>query len=202
MLLQPTVDLREYYDAHGVITPEDRARLMETSDAWFEELGELRRSVSAGVCSYKGRINEKLQERTPEAYEDIVEFLGEESFASTARYDDELMIFSCTATIYRLEEGSVEKCIYDQIEYIEDFLNLYAEVGFLFRRIIQKLPYDEGLNYIGEKGLSVFALEQMLQEMPIGGKAKIADCLASYFDNVGKQKEAEYLRRVMEVQHG
>ena len=188
MLLQPTVDLREYYDAHGVITPEDRARLMETSDAWFEELGELRRSVSAGVCSYKGRINEKLQERTPEAYEDIVEFLGEESFASTARYDDELMIFSCTATIYRLEEGSVEKCIYDQIEYIEDFLNLYAEVGFLFRRIIQKLPYDEGLNYIGEKGLSVFALEQMLQEMPIGGKAKIADCLASYFDNVGKQK--------------
>ena len=64
------------------------------------------------------------------------------------------------------------------------------------------MPYDEGLNYIGEKGLSVFALEQMLQFMPIGGKAKIAACLASYFDNVGQKKEAEYLRRVTEVQYG
>ena len=202
MQLTPTVDLREYYDAQGVITPADRERLMAVSDAWFEELGEIRRSVSAGVCSYKGRINEKLQERTAEAYEDIVEYIGEESYASTARYDDALMTFSCTSTIYRLEEGGVEKCIYDQIEYIDDFLDLYAEVGFLFRRIIQKLPYDEGLNYIGEKGLSVFALEQMLQDMPIGGKDKIADCLASYYDNIGKQKEAEYLRRVMEVEHG
>ena len=94
----------------------------------------------------------------------------------------------------------MEKCIYDQIEYIEDFLDLYAEMGFLFRRIIQKMPYDEGLNYIGEKGISVFAIEQMLQDMPIGGKAKIAGCIASYFENMGREKEAGYLRRVMEVQ--
>ncbi len=200
MLLQPTVNISEYYDAQGMIPPAECERLRADSDAWFEELGEIRRNVSAGVCSYKGRINEKLQERTAEAYEDIVAFLGEESYASTARYDDELMIFSCTGTIYRLEEGSVEKCIYDQIEYIEDFLDLYAEMGFLFRRIIQKMPYDEGLNFIGEKGISVFAIEQMLQDMPIGGKAKIAGCIASYLDNIGRGKEAGYLRSVMEVQ--
>ena len=98
--------------------------------------------------------------------------------------------------------GVIEKTIYDHIEYIDDYMDIYREMFYLFKRILYGLPHEEGLAYIEEKDISVFAVEQMLRDMPVGGKGDIAASLAGFFRSIGKVKEAEYLRRATEVQHG
>ena len=202
MIYKAKIEVEKYCDAMGAYTEDGVQRLRRETDAAFEELKELRPSVTAGVCVYKGRINEKLQERSAEAYSDIVAYIGESAYKSTASYDEELTCFAITAAIYRLEEGTVDKCIYDQIEYIDDFMDIYKEVLYLFRRISFGLPHEEGFHFIEKRKLSVFAVEQLLQEMPVGKKEEVAASMAGFFRSLGMVKEAEYLRRVREVEHG
>lgn len=202
MVYNAKIDTAYYCDINGHYTPDGIARLRSETDRRFEEMAEMRPAVTAGVCVYKGRINEKLQERSRDAYNDIVSFIGEAAYSGTACYDEELTRFACTASIYRLEEGAVEKTIYDHIQYIEDFMGIYNEMLYLFRRILFGMPHDEGLQYIEDNQLSVFAVEQMLQDMPVGGKGEIAASMAGFYRSLGMVKEAEYLRRATEVQHG
>ncbi|MBR5422068.1 MAG: hypothetical protein IK115_13065 [Lachnospiraceae bacterium] len=202
MLMEPITDITKYQGENGVLSAEDAAKLRAESDAWFEELSELRRSVHAGVCAYKGRINEKLQERDPRAYEDIVRLIKESAYASTARYDDELTRFACTADIYRFESAGDGKCIYDLIEYIEDFMPIYTRMMFMFRRILQGLPHEEYLAWIDQTEISVFAVEGMLKDVPIGGKDVIASVLAEHYRQTGRMKEADYLCKVTEESNG
>ena len=202
MVYKAKIDTAYYCDLNGRYTPDGIARLRRDTENAFTELMEMRPSVTAGVCVYKGRINEKLQERSREAYNDIVAVIGENAYSSTARYDEELTRFACTASIYRLEEDAVEKTIYDQIQYIDDFMEIYNEMLYLFRRILFGMPHDEGLQYIEDRRISVFAVEQMLHDMPIGGKGEVSASLAGFYRSLGMVKEAEYLRRTTEVQHG
>ena len=202
MVYKAKINTSEYCDQNGVYTEEGIARLRAETDRYYEELIELRPSVTAGVCVYKGRINEKLQERNAEAYNDIVSFIGEKAYQNTAGYDEELTRFTCTAQIYRLEEGAVEKTIYDQIQYIEDFLVIYKEMDYLFRRIMLGMPHDEGFRFIEKRKISVFAVEQLLQELPVGCKGDVAASMAGFFRGLGMAKEAEYLRRATEVVDG
>ncbi len=202
MIYKAKIDVEKYCNATGAYTVEGVQRLRGETDAHFDELMELRPSVTAGVCVYKGRINEKLQERNAEAYADIVSFISESAYTNTACYDEELTCFSVTAPIYRLEEGTVEKCIYDQIEYIDDFMDIYREVLFLFRRISFGLPHEEGFKFIEKHGISVFAVEQLLNEMPVGSKGEVSASMAGFYRSLGMVKEAEYLRRVREAEHG
>ena len=83
MVYKAKIDTSEYCDQNGVYTEEGIARLRAETDRYYEELIELRPSVTAGVCVYKGRINEKLQERNAEAYNDIVKDLSYENISDT-----------------------------------------------------------------------------------------------------------------------
>ncbi|MBR6257948.1 MAG: hypothetical protein IKR23_11260 [Lachnospiraceae bacterium] len=202
MVYKAKIDTSKYCDNNGVYTREGIALLRSETDTFYEEMSQMRPSVTAGVCVYKGRINEKLQERRPDAYNDIVAFIGEKAYMNTAGYDEELTRFASTAPIYRLEEGAVAKTIYDQIQYIEDFMTIYNEMAYLFRRIMFGLPHEEGFSFIERRDLSVFAVEQLLQEMPVGRKGDVAASLAGFYRGRGMVKEAEYLRRATEVAHG
>ena len=77
MVYKAKIDTAYYCDINGHYTPDGIARLRSETDRSFEEMAEMRPAVTAGVCVYKGRINEKLQERSREAYNDIVSFIGE-----------------------------------------------------------------------------------------------------------------------------
>ena len=169
------------------------------ADTFFEELAEIKPAASAGICVYKGKINEKLQERRPRAYQDILTFLDEPAYAKAAQYDEDLTRFAVTGSIYRMEEGSVGRTIYDCIEYTEDFLEIWDEVWFLFLRILRGMPHEDCLGFVEKKGISVFALQQLLQEMPFERKDGIAISLAAYYRSMGRDKEADYLRRVTEA---
>ena len=169
------------------------------ADNFFAELAEIKPSASAGICVYKGRINEKLQERRAGAYRDILGFLGEEAYAKAAQYDEDLTRFAVTGAIYRMEEGSVGRTIYDCIEYTDDFLEIWSEVRFLFLRILLGMTHEDCLAYIEKKGISVFVLQQILQEMPFERKEKIVISLAAYYRSMGRDKEADYLRMVTEA---
>ncbi|MCR5249134.1 MAG: hypothetical protein K6E50_00855 [Lachnospiraceae bacterium] len=200
MLFEPKKDWKAYCDESGAFTPNGLRRIRRESNTFFAELAELRPSVTAGVCVYKGKINEKLQERSPEAYRDILGFLGEPTYAKTASYDEDLTCFYHTAAIYRMEEGSVEKTIYDCIEYTEDFLEIYSKVWFLFCRILRGLPSDDCMEELEKQGVSVFVLQQLLQEMTLLHKDSIAVFLAAYYRSLGRGKEADYLRKATEAQ--
>ena len=198
MIYKPRKDLSGYCDAYGNFTPEGAARLRQESDAYFEEMAEFKRSAHAGVCIYKGKINEKLQEGKPAAYNAIVAMLNEENYLSTAHYDDELMHFYSTAQIYRLEEGSVEKTIYDIIRYVDDFDIIYTKVLFMYRRIVQGLDHSDIAAELKDMQLSVFTMGQLLLDVPLTGKKKITAVLSDHFRREGKNKEAQYLCRLSE----
>ena len=142
MVYKAKIDTAYYCDLNGRYTPDGIARLRRDTENAFTELAEMRPSVTAGVCVYKGRINEKLQERSREAYNDIVAVIGESAYSGTARYDEELTRFACTASIYRLEEGAVEKTIYDHIQYIDDFMEIYNLLFCVLSCINTYLTYN------------------------------------------------------------
>ena len=64
------------------------------ADAYLEQLAEAKRSITAGIVIYKGRINEKLQERTPEGYNALTSIINEPQYDRISQYDAELAAFS------------------------------------------------------------------------------------------------------------
>ena len=138
----------------------------------YNALKESKPVLVALGCSFKGRINEKLQERTERAYEDIM-----------------------GADIYQLERGN-EYTIFDGMEYVEDFSKIYRRICQFLRRIQLEVGDNlckEIFPYINEHSISVVALSQILLTSDVGHKDKVAITLATYYQHECRFTEALYL---------
>ncbi len=167
----------------------------------FSQLEEARYTVSAGTVIYKGKINEKLQERTDAAYEEIQRFLGEESLKNLCGYDYELYCFSNTAAIYRAEKtAGLEKTIYDAIEYVDGFEEIYVRLRQFFRRI--QLGDGEAAMpmyraFVEEHHLSVFCLGILFCNVQVGNKDRVAGFLIDQYMEEGRREEAETFLKIL-----
>ncbi|MBR1472290.1 MAG: hypothetical protein IJ600_11700 [Lachnospiraceae bacterium] len=169
----------------------------ERIDRYFQELTDAKRAVTAGIVVYKGRINEKLQERSAAGYDAIAAILNEPQYDRIAQYDEELTAFKSTGTIYRMEADSEKQTIYDKIEYVDDYRRLYAQMMFFLRRMQFGMDYSDCMMWLQEWGLTVHFTIQMLQECELGEKGKVTAILAGLYDAAGYRKEALYLLNVM-----
>ena len=200
MQIPPSIDLTQFHDQNGNFTLEGKEGLMRYADTYFEELHSMRSAVSAGICMLKARVNEKLQERRTKAAEAIIALEASEEYSETAEYDYELNCFSTAVKIYQMERGGKENTIFDRIEYIEDFREIFDQLTFYFRRMQLRLAKPicmEGLTYIRKRKLSVFAVAQILLDCNLGGKEQIADTLADLYAEQGCKKEALFIVSLM-----
>ena len=167
------------------------------AEQMFEELESARYTVSAGTVIYKGKINEKLQERTAEAYEEILQLIGEQSCKNLCGYDYELYCFCNTAAIYHAErDAGLPVTVYDGIEYVDDFEKIYVRLRQFFRRIQlgsgeESLPMYRA--FVREHNLSVYLIAQLLSNMQVGNKDRVADFLADHYIEEGRTEEAKSL---------
>lgn len=161
----------------------------------FSQLEEARYTVSTGTVIYKGKINEKLQERTPEAYEEILRFLGEDSCRNLCGYDYELYCFANTAAIYRAEKAAgCGSTVFDSIEYVDDFESIYVRLRQFFRRIQigdgeAAMPLYRA--YVQEHHLSVYLIAILLCDIRVGNKDRVAAFLLDRYLEEGRREEAE-----------
>ena len=79
--------------------------------------------ITAGIVIYKGRINEKLQERTPEGYNALTSIINEPQYDRISQYDAELAAFKTTGAISQMESGTEPVTIYDSIEYLDEYVD-------------------------------------------------------------------------------
>lgn len=198
MNIESVVDIEKLRQEKGNVS--DEVLLEEYCEAFFQERKELRPMISAGVCSLKGRINEKLQERREVAYDTIVALTATEEYRKLADTDDELKAFTTAATIYQLERGGKMPLIFDQIEYIDDYYRIHQQILFYFRRMQLRLAKPllmECLTFVRMHKLSVFAVVQILLDCNTGEKEKVAMTLADLFREQGSVKEALFVISVM-----
>lgn len=174
------------------------------AELMFKSLEEARYTVSAGTVIYKGKINEKLQERRPEAYEEVLRLIEEESCRNLCGYDYELYCFYNTGSIYRAErEAGLERTVYDTIEYVDDFEEIYVRLRQFFRRIQigcgeASMPMFQ--SFVREKGLSVQLIAVLLGNIQVGNKDRIAGFLAEYYRKQGREEDAETLQKIFTEQ--
>jgi len=214
MLILPSEDLSEYKDEHGEFTADGAARLRADTDRFYEEGAENKSAIYTAVCVVKGRINEKLQERSRKAYDELVAYCNTEEFRNVLGYDSELYYFAETIPIYMMEcekggeegitgrsAGDSNLVVYDCINYINDFHSLYMTLLFYFRRMQMGFtgPDILGLfSYIREKGLSVFLIAQLLCDMPVGNKDRVTIAVADMYWSVGRKNEALFITAFLE----
>ncbi|MBR3105199.1 MAG: hypothetical protein IKH46_15455 [Lachnospiraceae bacterium] len=170
------------------------------ADAYLEQLAEAKRSITAGIVIYKGRINEKLQERTPEGYNALTSIINEPQYDRISQYDAELAAFKTTGSIYQMEAGAEPVTIYDSIEYLDDYTVVYEQMMFFLRRMQFGLDYSDYMIWLQEWCLTVHFVVQMLQESELGEKGKVALILADLYEENGQKKEAVYLLNMMKEQ--
>ena len=123
----------------------------------YNALKESKPVLVALGCSFKGRINEKLQERTERAYEDIMGLVNSSDYDKAMAYDSELAYFKKAADIYQLERGN-EYTIFDGMEYVEDFSKIYRRICQFLRRIQLEVGDNlckEIFPYINEQSFSI-----------------------------------------------
>lgn len=198
MKIASSIDYSQF-EENGVFTENSKRLLMEYANGYFESMEEIRPMISAGICGLKGRINEKLQEHSPKAYEAIAGFIASDEYQQVAPYDYELKCFATAVKIYEIEKLQ-DTCIYDQIEYSEHFLDIYYQLLFWFRRIQLKLAKPiqlDGMRFIRERGISVYAVVQVLLDCELGGKEMIALSLADLFLEQNRRAEAIYILSVV-----
>ncbi|MBO6208337.1 MAG: hypothetical protein J6O73_15590 [Lachnospiraceae bacterium] len=167
------------------------------ADAYLEQLAEAKRSITAGIVIYKGRINEKLQERTPEGYNALTSIINEPQYDRISQYDAELAAFKTSGSIYQMEAGTEPVTIYDSIEYLDDYTVVYEQMMFFLRRMQFGLDYSDYMIWLQEWCLTVHFVVQMLQESELGEKGRIAVILADLYEENGQRKEAVYLLNMM-----
>ncbi len=180
-------------DTSTLKTDEELRRF---ADNYFDELFENKRCISAGICIFKGRINEKLQERTRASYEFIVSTVNTDEYKQSEEYDIELKYFETASKIYCAEKNENAKTIFDTIEYLDDFFNIWSKMVFYFRRIqlgMSKAVTQEIMKYIRSMKLSVYVPIYILQDCKIGNKEKIAATLAEMYWEQGCFKEALFI---------
>lgn len=187
------------FEENGEFTENSKRLLMEYADGYFESMDEIKPMINAGICGLKGRINEKLQEHNQKAYEAISGFVESKEYQQVAMYDYELKCFAIANKIYEIEKLQ-DTCIYDLIEYSEHFLDIYYQLLFWFRRIQLRLAKPlqlEGMRFVREKGISVYAIVQVLLDCELGGKEIIALSLSEMFIEQNRRGEAIYILSVV-----
>ncbi len=190
-------EVTEAVEGDAEESTEEAATPAFNADEYLEQLSAARRSVTAGIVIYKGRINEKLQERTPEGYDAVASIVNEPQYDQIAQYDQELTAFKSTGSIYRMEAGNEQTTIYDLIEYIEDYRMIYEQMMFFLRRMQFGLDYSDCMVWLREWGLTVHFVLELLWESELGEKGRVARILAGMYDAAGRRKEAIYLLSVM-----
>lgn len=176
------------------------ARMAAYVDNIFEASAENRPVIQTGICAIKGKLNEKLQEKSVNAYEAAVTMTGLEEYEKLAGYDYELSCFLSAVKIYRMEGDNHGNTIFDSIEYIDDFQVIFQQMIYYFRRIQLRLAkplQKECMTYIKTKKLSVYAVIQILLDCGIGNKEDIVMVLADFYAEYHMYKEALFLLAVM-----
>lgn len=176
------------------------ARMAAYVDNIFEASAESKPVIQTGVCAIKGKINEKLQEKSANAYEAAAAMTELEEYEKLAGYDYELSCFRSAVKIYRMESDNHGNTILDSIEYIDDFLVIFQQMVYYFRRIQLRLAkplQKECMTYIRTKKLSVYAVIQILLDCGVGNKEEIVMVLAEFYAEYNMYKEALFLLAVM-----
>ena len=213
MLIPPSEETYQYLDPHGNFTVEGKEKLLRDTDRYYVDGAETKAAIYTAVCVVKGRINEKIQERSRRAYVKLVEYCASDEFASVAGYDSELIVFPETIPVYMMEcedrkEHPVagdKPFVYDCINYIDDFYNLYMKMLFYFRRLqlgLTGTDKAEVLKYIKDKRISVFLVARLLSVVPLGDKDKITVELADMYSRENNYSEALFLVSFMEKHCG
>lgn len=198
MKIAASIDQRQF-EENGRFTETSKQLFLSYANDYFAAMEEIKPCIHAGICGTKGRINEKLQEHSAKAYEAIITISNSEEYQKVAIYDYELKCFQTAVRIYQ-KEVSHENCIFDCLEYTEHFQEIYLKMLMYFRRIQLKLAKPlqlEGMRYIREKNLSIYAVVQMLLDCEIGGKEEIAITLAEYYREQNMVNEAIFLLSII-----
>lgn len=198
MKIAASIDQTQF-EENGQFTETSRQLFQNYANDYFTAMEEIKPSIHAGICGIKGRINEKLQEHSAKSYEAILTISNTEEYRNVALYDYELKCFQTAVRIYQ-KEVSHENCIFDGLEYTEHFQEIYQKMLMYFRRMQLKLAKPlqlEGMRYIREKNLSIYAVVQLLLDCEIGGKEEIAISLADYYREQNMVNEAVFLLSVV-----
>ncbi|MBP3470156.1 MAG: hypothetical protein J6K26_11650 [Lachnospiraceae bacterium] len=200
MLIPAVLDIESFCEENKEADAQAAQRMSDYVDQIFENSAEQKPFVQTGVCAIKGKINEKLQEKQPNAFEAVVVISGTEEFVKLVGYDYELSCFQTAVKIYRLESDNQGNTIFDRIEYIDDFKMIFQQMIYYFRRIqlhLAKPLQKECMTYIKTKKLSVYAVIQILLDCGIGNKEEIVMTLAEFYMEYQMCKEALFLLGVM-----
>ncbi len=176
------------------------ARMSAYVDNIFATSAENKPVIQTGICAIKGKLNEKLQEKSANAYEAAAAMTGLEEYEKLAGYDYELSCFRTAVKIYRMESDNYGNTIFDNIEYIDDFQVIFQQMIYYFRRIqlhLAKPLQKECMTYIRAKRLSVYAVIQILLDCGVGNKEDIAMILADFYAEYHMYKETLFLLAVM-----
>ncbi|MGN0346902.1 MAG: hypothetical protein ACI4DU_06415 [Lachnospiraceae bacterium] len=193
---------KSQFEVNGEFTAESRRRFQEYTDTYFRAQQELKPAIFTAVCSLKGRINERLQEHRQFAYNAIVGMVSAEDYDQIAQYDYELLCFHTATKIYLLERGNTTS-LFDYIDDVDGFQEIYQQIIFYYRRIQlrwAKPLQTECLTYARQKNLSVYALTQILLDCRLGGKEQIAMSLSDMYAEQGFYNEALFILTVMAEQ--
>ncbi|MCQ2520763.1 MAG: hypothetical protein MJ105_00155 [Lachnospiraceae bacterium] len=194
MVIASHVDLEQFKE-NGQWTDISNQKLRSYADSYFSAMAEVRPALFAGICAMKGRINEKISERSRAAYEEIIKLVRGEEYENLAQYDYELKVFTTAVKIYETEKMA-DACIFDSIEFTEHFETIYRKMNFYFRRMqlgLAKPLQEEAMGYIAEKKISVYAVEQLVLDSTVGEKDRIFEVLATLYAERLGYKEALYL---------
>ncbi len=205
MIIRPAEDMSAYMDVPGHYTEEGAEKLRRDTDRYYREGAEKKAAVYTAVCVVKGRINERIQERSRRGYDELVKYLDSEEFALVDGYDSELLTFKLTVPVYRMEKAADPEgkcpCIYDSVNYIDDFYSMYIQLMFYLRRLQLSSSEEDKMElaaYIRSKKISVQFISAALAEMPLGGRGRIAVRLADIYIGAGKPSDAYYLMLFIE----
>lgn len=193
---------KSQFEENGEFTSESCRKFREYTDIYFRGLQEMKPAVFAGICSLKGKINEKLQEHRQFAYNSIVALVNSEEYNRIAQYDYELLCFHTATKIYLLERGNTSN-LFDYIDDVDGFQEIFQQMIFYFRRIQLRWAKPlqvECLTYARQKNISVYGVAQILLDCRLGGKAQIAMSLSDLYAEQGFYNEALFILAVMAEQ--
>lgn len=200
MLIPGVLDIRCFCEENKEVDAEAARHMSAYVDNIFAASAENKPMIQTGICALKGKINEKLQEKSVNAYEAVVAMAGLEEYVKLEGYDYELSCFQTAVKIYRLESDNQGNTIFDHIEYIDDFQVIFQQMVFYFRRIQLRLAkplQKEIMTYIKTKKLSVYAVIQILLDSVMGNEEDIVMALADFYAEYNMYKEAIFLLAVM-----
>lgn len=200
MRIPAVLGIESFCEKDKAADEQAEARMNAYVDNIFETSAENKPVIQTGVCAIKGKINEKLQEKSENAYAAAVAMTDLEEYEKLAGYDYELSCFRTAVKIYRMESDNHGNTILDSIEYIDDFLVIFQQMVYYFRRIqlgLAKPLQKECMTYIRTKKLSVYAVIQILLDCGVGNKEEIVMVLAEFYAEYNMYKEALFLLAVM-----